>query len=203
MCIVYTEPAETEALSEITEETTEEGTRFRLRTWKYKAGRFSFSTARNHSIDLATNDWLFYVDSDDLLHKEYFSDIQSLRNLPPGVGGVECCCAGYQPAYNPGHRGQYYGLPSLRIFRKSTGARFRGLVHEQIGPQLELLRYTIVQSAILVSHTGYVADRETLQSKIERNVNLLCAQLATSDYCREYYVEQLRNQIFTLHDIKG
>jgi hypothetical protein len=42
-----------------------------------------------------------------------------------------------------------------------------------------------------------------MQARFERNVRLLSAQLATSDYLRDYYAKMLQNQLFTLNDLKG
>jgi hypothetical protein len=178
-----------------------EGNDFRTGTWYYK--NFSFSKARNHSIDLATNDWCMWMDSDDYLLPQFHDDVKDLVNLPLGVGGVMMGCFGSQLPYNKGDKTEYYAVPHLRAFRKSTGARFNGLVHEQIQPQIEAARFHITTSSIMIAHMGYIATRDEMQARFERNVRLLSAQLATSDYLRDYYMQMLQNQLFTLNDLKG
>lgn len=178
-----------------------DGNDFRTGTWYYK--NFSFSKARNHSIDLATNDWLVWMDSDDWLLPQFQNDLKDLVTLPKGVGGVMMGCFGCQLPYAAGEKTEYYAVPHLRAFRKSTGVRFNGLVHEQIQPQLEAARWHITTSSIMIAHMGYIATREQLHARFERNVKLLSAQLATSDYMRDYYMRMLQNQLFTINDLKG
>jgi hypothetical protein len=178
-----------------------EGNECRTGTWYYK--NFSFSKARNHSIDLATNDWCVWMDSDDYLLPQFHDDLKDLVNLPPGIGGVMMGCFGSQSPYNKGEKTEYYAVPHLRAFRKSTGARFNGLVHEQIQAQLENARYQVVTSNIMIAHMGYMATREQMGKRFERNVQLLAAQVATSDYMRDYYLACLQRALFTLNDYKG
>jgi hypothetical protein len=178
-----------------------EGNDYRTGTWYYK--NFSFAKARNYSIDLATNDWCVWMDSDDYLLPQFKDDLKDLVNLPLGVGGVMMGCFGSQPPYNKGEKTEYYAVPHLRAFRKSTGARFNGLVHEQILPQIENARFFVTTSNIMIAHMGYIASREKMQARFERNVRLLSAQLATSDYLRDYYAKMLQNQLYTLNDLKG
>jgi len=169
--------------------------------WRYR--KFSFAKARNHSIELCSSEWIIWMDSDDVLLHTHKAEFLSVVNLPAGVGGVEMNVCGYQPPYKEGERGAQYCIPHLRAFRKSSGALFGGFVHEQIAPQIIERQYKIVQSSILIAHLGYVCTVEEMTNKIERNVELLIAQLAFSDYSREYYLTMLKNQLFTLHDIKG
>lgn len=175
-----------------------EGNDYRTGTWYYK--NFSFAKARNHSIDLATNDWCVWMDSDDYLLPQFQDDLKDLVNLPKGVGGVMMGCFGSQTPYNYGEKTEYYAVPHLRAFRKSTGARFNGLVHEQIQPQLEAARFTIVTSSIMIAHMGYIATREDMLARFERNVKLLSAQVATSEYAQDYYLQMLQRALFTLND---
>jgi len=175
-----------------------EGNDYRTGTWYYK--NFSFAKARNHSIDLATNDWCVWMDSDDYLLPQFQDDLKDLVKLPKGVGGVTMGCFGSQTPYNPGEKTEYYAIPHLRAFRKSTGVRFTGLVHEQVQPQLEAALFTIVTSSIMIAHMGYIATREDMLARFERNVKLLSAQVATSDHAKEYYLQMLQRALFTLND---
>ena len=200
VCIVQTVESDMDFF-QIDDTFEHEGNEFRTGTWYYK--NFSFAKARNHSIDLATNDWCMWMDSDDYLLPQFHDDVKDLVKLPPGVGGVQMGCFGVQTPYEAGQKFEYYAVPHLRAFRKSTGARFKGLVHEQIQPQLETMKYHIAMSSIMIAHMGYVATREQLQARFERNVKLMAAQLATSDFMREYYLRMMQNQLFTLNDLKG
>jgi hypothetical protein len=78
--------------------------------------------------------------------------------------------------------------------------RFTGLVHEQVQPQLEAALFTIVTSSIMIAHMGYIATREDMLARFERNVKLLSAQVATSDHAKDYYLQMLQRALFTLND---
>lgn len=201
VCIVQTRKGDKDELTQ--HDDFEDGGRFfRFAEWTY-VRLFNFARARNHSAALATNDWVFWIDSDDILPTFSHEAVLDIPTLPPGVGGVECGCFGIQPAYKAGEQTGYYHVPHLRAYRKSTGAKWQGLVHEQILPQIEQARFTVVKSTIMVAHMGYVLDRQGMIAKVERNIELLSVQLAHDTYCRDYYQTMLKNQLFTLHDLRG
>jgi glycosyltransferase involved in cell wall biosynthesis len=85
---------------------------------------FSFSKARNHSIDLATNDWLVWMDADDYLLPQFQDDLKDLVNLPKGVGGVTMGCFGSQTPYNPGEKQSITPFPTFGPFgnRRACGS---------------------------------------------------------------------------------
>ncbi len=199
--IVITKQADVESF-ELMEGYEDGGRTFKVGVWSYV--KFNFSKARNYSIELASNEWLLWMDSDDMMLDFQREEIVPLLIAQPsGVGGVKMVCTGVQPAYKQGEEAAPYSVWHCRAFRKSSGAIFRGLVHEQIIPQIEIKRFTIVQSSIIIAHMGYVCTKEEMIAKVERNVRLLSAQVGLSDYCLEYYEVMLKNQLFTLHDMKG
>lgn len=175
-----------------------------IRVADYHYTRWSFARARNVSIDLCRREWVFWLDSDDRLVPSTHEQILAVSELSPCVGGVVMGCFGYQPPYEDGKRGAYYATPHLRIFRRSTGANFRGIVHEQIDSQITGAGYTVVECAAPVLHVGYEIDVLTMIGKLERNVSLLCQQLALDpDYLPQYYRGALTSNLATLNDMKG
>lgn len=200
VCIVVTEKSETEEYT-VDGEYSEDDRVVRLARWKYK--QFSFAKARNYSIELASYDWCIWMDSDDVLLREHHRDVLLIPKLEAGIGGVEFGCAGFHSPVETAIEGEYYAAPHLRAFRKSLGARFRGLVHEQIRPQIEACKMMILRSHIMVVHMGYMGHRDAMIAKVKRNLDLLKLQVATSDYLKEYYEERLAKTITTYHEIKG
>ena len=200
VCIVMTEKSDMDHF-QLDDYFEHDGNDFRTATWYYK--NFSFSKARNYSIEMATNDWCVWMDSDDVLLSHCKDELLKLNDLPRGVGGVFFGCFGVQAPYIEGKNHEYYAVPHLRAFRKSTGARFRGLVHEQILPQIEDAKFQTTTSSILIAHLGYNESREKLIARFERNATLMAGQLATSDYSRPYYERMLANQLNMLNEIRG
>jgi len=200
VCIVVTEKSDTEEYT-IDGEYSDNDRIIRLARWKYK--QFSVAKARNYSIDLASYDWCVWMDSDDVLVTEHHKDVLQIPKLEAGIGGVEFGCAGFHSPVESGAEGEYYAAPHLRAFRKSLGARFRGLVHEQIRPQIEACKMHVLRSHIMVLHLGYMTHRAAMIQKVKRNLDLLKLQVATSDYLPEYYEERLAKTVTTYHEIKG
>lgn len=200
VCIVVTEKSDRDFF-EIDGEFINDERIYRLATWQYK--QFSFATARNHSLSLATNDWCIWIDSDDLLLEHQHEDILAIQKLPIGIGGVQFGCFGYHAPWETFEGGQYYAATHLRAFRKSSGVQFRGIVHEQIQPQIEAVELKIITSQILVLHTGYATNKAELNARLQRNLSLLKLQVATSDYLQGYYEAQLAKTITTIHELKG
>ena len=176
-----------------------------LRIADYHFKKWRFDKARNVSIDLCQREWVMWIDSDDRLVPAFNDElVRCATELSPFVGGITLGCYGFQPPYEEGKRGAYYATPHLRIFRRSTGAKFRGIVHEQIDQQITNGGFTIVESGIPVIHIGYETDAQTLIGKMQRNVDLLCQQRATDPtYLPDYYESCLKNNLFTLLEMKG
>lgn len=181
----------------------QDGRHLRVADYHYK--RWRFDKARNVSIDLCQREWVMWIDSDDRLIPDRHKDLLSATTLlSPFVGGVTMGCHGYQPPYIEGNRGGFYATPHLRIIRRSTGAKFRGIIHEQIDAQITAAGYTVVECDVPVLHVGYSTDRETLVGKMRRNVSMLCQQIATDpDYLPDYYRRCLTNNLHTLNEMEG
>ena len=180
-----------------------DGRHTRVADYHYK--RWRFDKARNVSIDLCQREWVMWIDSDDRLVPSYHDQLLSItQGVSACVGGVTMGCFGFQPPYEEGKRGAYYATPHLRIFRRSIGAKFRGIVHEQIDAQITEAGFVVVESDVPIIHIGYVTDTKTLLGKMRRNVSLLCQQIATDpDYLTEYYRKALTNNLQTLNELEG
>jgi tetratricopeptide (TPR) repeat protein len=123
-------------------------------------------------------DWILYIDADEILVPESAIDMKrTLGLIDKTVGAVICIIEGIQTnadgTYDT-HRGGYprifrnYGYPAIK---------FTGAVHEQITPSLRELGKQTISSNILIEHSGYDVDPETLLKKVKRNYNLLITQV--------------------------
>jgi len=177
ICVVFNEriPEDgAESFVIMKDEPLPNGGAVRFAEWRWE--RFSFADARNHTLDLATREWIMWLDADELLAVGQFSSLANLVNVPRGVAGLLCTVAGLQPSMYQGDQSKSFATPQPRIIRNDAAFRFRGHCHEQVMWSIQDAGYQVQESPIVVVHTGYVCSRETMVAKMERNVALLIRQ---------------------------
>lgn len=180
--VLLNEPGAEDDLSEIAE--LSEYPRLRTRTWTYKQGEFSFAEARNHAHDMASHDWIMWMDCDERANPAQHRDIRHLvEALPKGFGGIMAMQAsmrtvGEHFTGRANERGDYEAIGQCRLYRKSTGAKWFGRCHEQIADMVEQEGYRLLPTDITITHSGYILSKADLISKLERNSNLLLRQTA-------------------------
>lgn len=131
-----------------------------------------FALERNRQVEAATQDWFFYVDSDEIVTEELAADIRRVTQANPpehlfwdvrmqfsGEGGKRL----YQ---------MWKPLYQTRLFNKTTGARFSKRIHEKV--RFDKNKYTVgrLESAWLVPIDGYL-DFVTLKKKARRNARII------------------------------
>lgn len=208
VCILTNAPGKEESLSEV--ETLHIGSHtVRNRKWVY-VGPFHFGQARNLAHEMATNDWMMWIDSDDrLAHCQHEAIRKLATQTKPGTGGAWAGVTSYEPAStaSPNDYGRQTAAYQLRFYRKSTGAVWEGRIHEQIHPSIQRNGWGTVATAVCVIHTGYNASLAKRITKMERNVDLLNVQLAEcpKDYeLRPFYEQALYhslNQLYAMREV--
>ena len=127
-----------------------------------------FDEARNQTIEKATQDWILWIDDDEVLqyperllkflkqnqYSSYAIHQNHFTNEPPGLLKQDMPC---------------------RIFRNHKGIRFYGVVHEH--PETEInkgagLTLLIPSNETCIMHFGY-ENEETRRSRFERNWPLM------------------------------
>ncbi|MGO0121828.1 tetratricopeptide repeat protein [Desulfothermobacter acidiphilus] len=129
----------------------------------------NFSEARNFSLDQATGEWVMYLDADEELAE---GEGERLRQILK---------AGTADSYSVivvNFVGEREGVdavlnPSVRIFRNRPEYRFRGSIHEQIGPVIQEHGGKIEYTNIKINHYGYLSDSVRGKRKVARNLALL------------------------------
>ncbi|MDQ7788611.1 MAG: glycosyltransferase family 2 protein, partial [Clostridia bacterium] len=118
----------------------------------------NFSDARNSSLEMATGDWILFLDADEELAPESHDALRSLVN-DETVDGYFVKIINYL-----GNEGWTETCPDIvfRLFRNRPEYRFRGAIHEQIADViLENNRragYRMAEDVIIL-HYGYL-DRQ-------------------------------------------
>lgn len=160
----------------------------------------NFSDARNKSLELATGDWILYLDADEELSPESREVLRTLA-ADDAVDGYFIKIISYL-----GNEGWSETCPDLvfRLFRNRREYRFRGAIHEQIaGVILEKNNKACFKMAeeLVIIHYGYL-DRQ-IEEKDKKNRNLKIIQREMEQYPADqilrfhYGVELFRAERFT------
>ncbi len=135
----------------------------------FHAWEKDFSKARNQSLSYATKEWIGILDADEEIVQE---DLPILRQLLDQKEHDLVSCS----VINISEDGSYQSfLPSTRFFRRSIGAYYSGIVHNQL--KFDVDRYTVLRGPVRVMHYGYGLSPEQMKRKIERSRELLLQQL--------------------------
>ncbi|MBO8127809.1 MAG: glycosyltransferase [Peptococcaceae bacterium] len=137
----------------------------------------NFSDARNASLELATGDWILFLDADEELAKES-RDVLRALTADDTVEGYFVKIINYL-----GNEGWIEACPDLvfRLFRNRPDYRFHGAVHEQIVDVIlernNQARYQIADN-LVINHYGYLNQQIAAKDKKNRNLALLQRELA-------------------------
>jgi len=141
---------------------------------------FDFADVRNFMSEHATGDWIIHIDADERLaisHEEFWAQMYALSES--GADAAFLSIAGVTNEDKPVEvYRKRYCLASLRIHRKDSNLKWKGICHETL--DIEGKEVTLADTDILLSHDGYAIDGEQLLRKLERN-----AKLMVREYTRE------------------
>jgi tetratricopeptide (TPR) repeat protein len=137
----------------------------------------SFSAARNESVRYARGQWIFWMDSDDIIDAVNGPKLRQLiRNVtdPSTLGFVVSVhCPGSGEAGDTG----LVVVTHVKLFRNLPQLRFEQRIHEQIVPSIRRAGGTYAWSDVFVVHAGYDRSPEGQQRKLERDLQLLQLEL--------------------------
>ncbi len=133
----------------------------------------SFSAARNESLRYARGQWMFWMDSDDIIDA---ANGRKLRDL--AYREVARSVLGYvMQVHCPGPGGQEAGdvtvVDHVKLFRNLPHLRFEGRIHEQILPAIRRAEGEVAWTDIFVVHAGYDHSADGQRRKLERDLRLL------------------------------
>lgn len=139
----------------------------------------NFSDARNASLELATGDWILFLDADEELAQESREVLRRVT-AKEDVEGYFVKIINYL-----GNEGWIETCPDLvfRLFRNRPDYRFRGAVHEQIADVIleknHRAKYQVAEELVIL-HYGYLDGQIQTKRKKERNLDLLRQELTRS-----------------------
>lgn len=129
-----------------------------------------FSAARNFALKHLYTDWVFVLDSDEILDSfnlhEFYKFLED-----KSIGGINFII---QNHISSGGNSAVNTHRYTRLFINNPQIRFEGKIHEQIRGSIERNNYNIIESDFSIIHFGYDKYNE---SKNLRNLNLLEQEL--------------------------
>jgi tetratricopeptide (TPR) repeat protein len=149
-----------------------DGTLDILQSYGVTIGSFAwcddFSAARNASIDLASSEYLLWLDADDRVDSACRDELLKLKASLPGDGLSAYLLTVLSEAED---QNGTMGI-QLRIFPNLPGVRFEGRLHEQITPSLRRVPgMRFVKADAVIRHMGYFHE-EDVEAKGRRNLRI-------------------------------
>lgn len=129
-----------------------------------------FSAARNAALELATGNWILWIDADEELVADSMAAFRRAV-VRPQFGGFDISIVNFTDDHDGGESFQH--CPT-RFFRNLPGIRFTGRIHEQVTPSLiELgLPWARLEGAQIL-HYGYLPEEMERKSKLQRTIGML------------------------------
>jgi len=132
-----------------------------------------FGKLRNMACALATQQWILWLDADERLMNHQHTEIKELVHYSHNnIGGfVFTNISTLNPDYSPPDK-LTFASPQVKLF-KNIPYPFEFPVHETVERNISAAGFKMVSSAILVHHVGYNVSKEVMESKYERNKELI------------------------------
>jgi tetratricopeptide (TPR) repeat protein len=137
-----------------------------------------FSAARNASIEHASGDWVFWMDSDDTISAENGMKLRELLANTPADDVLGFVMQVHCPPSPDKRAEEKTVVDHVKLFRNRPDLRFERRIHEQILAAIRRAGGQIEWSDVYVEHTGYDHTHEGQTRKRERDFRLLELELA-------------------------
>ena len=125
-----------------------------------------FSKARNHSLKLASGQWIVWLDADDIIEIEQQQKLRKMIQQAKPAGFL----LRVKNTQDLGATGAVFA--QLRVFPNDPEIEFTGEVHEEVYNSLVKQNYPVHDIDVRILHTGY-ANQEIVTEKQQRNLNIL------------------------------
>lgn len=130
-----------------------------------------FSEVRNRGILAAKNDWIFFIDADEIIEKNSLERLRKYIKIITILDIKDTVCS---PKILDINGYEYRGVK--RILNKNSGIKYYGKVHEEPRKMKDSLGVdvrTISFNDIVLQHDGYKKEIIDQKDKIKRNIKLL------------------------------
>lgn len=130
-----------------------------------------FSEIRNHGISIAQNNWIFFIDSDEIVVKGSILQLRKYLKILEWFEYENILVSPTIVNYN-----NHIIKSVKRIFRKTDGIKYYGLVHEEprkIISKLGKDLFNVSFKNVILKHDGYRINIIISKDKVKRNYSLL------------------------------
>jgi O-antigen biosynthesis protein len=139
-----------------------------------------FSAARNVSLEHASGEWIFWMDSDDTIDAENAQKLREILRKPHAENVLGFVMQVHMPA-TPGQQSAGATMVDhVKLFRNLPHLRFEGRIHEQILPSIRRAGGTVKWTDIFVTHSGYDSSPDGRRRKQERDIKLIRLELQSN-----------------------
>lgn len=135
-----------------------------------------FSAARNESLRHATGQWIFWMDSDDVLPAACGRRLREAISAQPAAGVLGFVMQVHCPGGERGH--EVTVVDHVKVVRNRPELRFEGRIHEQILPSIRRLGGDVSWLEAHVVHEGAGRTVSGREAKLARDLRLLKLDLA-------------------------
>lgn len=161
-----------------------DGTKKIMETYADVMGEFEwcndFAKARNYSMELAHNDLILVLDSDEWMEQGDVEELErSLTNRANQIGRIERI----NDMVTDGTLEK--GHERISRFFDRRFFEYRGRIHEQVCSK-NGLQTTLTDVPITIGHSGYIGTDEEKRAKAARNIHLL--ELDLEEYGKDPYI---------------
>ena len=133
----------------------------------------SFATARNESLKYAKGEWIFWMDSDDVIDAENGRKLRELANRQHNPKDFGYIMQVHGPGTGFDGMHDVTVVDHLKLFRNRPDLRFEGRIHEQIMEVITRAGGDYVMTSIFVVHAGADRSPEGWKRKLKRDIKLL------------------------------
>lgn len=155
-----------------------------------------FSAARNFSLEMASNKWIFMLDCDEWIESIDIEEMNYFRkNLSHAVGSI----TRNNITGTPGKPGPISIDRTERFYSKSN-FYYTGIIHEQLTPKYASSFENFLLNTT-IGHSGYCMTAEEREKKAKRNIDLLQLQLS-QDSSNPYIYYQLGKGFQMVNDLE-
>ncbi|MFH1687362.1 MAG: tetratricopeptide repeat protein, partial [bacterium] len=140
----------------------------------------NFSKHRNHTIELATCDWIFIIDADERFEPDHVDSLLKAVNS----GDHEIISVNVYNLYGSVNH-KLTAVNSMRFFKRNMNLRYEGIVHNSLripdGARIS-------RAPFVMQHLGYDLSPEKMQAKFDRSHALLLKQVEENpDYAYAWF----------------
>ena len=148
--------------------------------------RENFAAAKNETLRHATGDWILALDADERLTATGRGKIHRLLEHPEHDAYLLQLRSPYK--LTDTFRRTSTGL-AVRLFRNNIGLRYRGRIHERVGPSTTRKEVTLATTNITIEHLGY---RDNLGPKYRRNLAVALRRKTKHDAFSRYDMARMQ-----------